>query len=100
MGTTVENVETGAHVAGGTHQGWGVRLHQVSAGLDRRRDTGSYGEFRAVCVAARGGTDAELDAAGVAAYGAEWWGQAIGEGRRDSLREGHARFVPLGIPIP
>lgn len=100
MGYNVDNAWPGPHGQPDAFLGYGTILHRGNQGQQSRTVDTTWSQFRLVIIAARSGTDAELDAAAAAAWG-DWWATTIIPlGRRAAQRIALANYIPLEFPIP
>ena len=100
MGFNVDDLRPGPHVSGGTLLGYSPCLHRGDQSLYTEPTDCSWPQFRAVLVAARGGTDAALDAAATVAWGSWWADVVIARGQRNAARLALQNYLPPGVPIP
>lgn len=100
MGQTAPNTGPISHVEGGVFKGYSCIIHQSNIGLyTQARDCG-WQQFRAVLIAARGGTSEALDAAATAAWGSWWATEVVARGLRPAMRTALACYFPSELPIP
>lgn len=100
MGLDCDNIRPGPHVSGGVLLGYSPNLHRGNQNLYTAPTDCSWSQFRAVLAAARGGSDAALDGAAVAAWGSWWADVVLARGQRDAARLALANYLPPGVPIP
>lgn len=100
MGQAAPNVGTFFHVEGGVAKGYSAFIHQGNLNLYTQAPDCGWPQFRAVLIAARGGTAEALDAAATAAWGSWWAAEVLSRNLRPAMRTALACYLPSDLPIP
>ena len=100
MGQAAPNTGPISHVHNGIFQGYSCVVHQGNIGLYTQAPDCGWQAFRAVLIAARGGTAEALDAAAAAAWGGWWAAEVVARGLRPATRLALASYLPADVPIP
>ena len=102
MGQAAPNTGPISHVEGGVFKGYSCIVHQGNIGLYTQAPDIPWSQFRTILIAARNGTDAELDAVASAtvAWGTWWTAEVVATGMRPAVRLALRNHIPPHLPIP
>ena len=102
MGQAAPNNGPIAHVHNGVFLGYSCIVHQGSLGLYTQAPDIPWSQFRTILLAARIGTDVELDmvASAITAWGSWWTIDVVARGLRPAMRLALRNYIPIDLPIP
>lgn len=90
MGIHVENVTPGAHAHDGIFQGFTLTIHRGDQDVNEVSGNATRAAFSRLVQVAKTAeaTDAMMDVAGAACWGADWWGTwVVQRGNREAVKE-------------